>query len=129
MAYNSKRSGTRWSHSKEKLKCHNYIMVPIFKDSPYYGMSTKYSNKNYIYEHRLVMAQSLGRCLLNEEIVHHKNGDKTDNRIENLELSDRINHFKKHKDEINDLFQIIKERDARIKELEERLSRNNLQGL
>lgn len=44
------------------------------------------NDRGQMLEHRFVMSRFLERPLLSEETVHHKYGDKTDNRIENLEL-------------------------------------------
>lgn len=48
------------------------------------------------YEHRHVVEQHLGRPLTRGEHVHHINGDKTDNRLENLEVLSTAEHGRAH---------------------------------
>lgn len=67
-----------------------YWLVRIPRDNTYAPMTVK---NGYVLEHRLVMAQHLGRCLVGKEIVHHLNGIKSDNRIENLVLTTRDQHI------------------------------------
>ena len=77
-----------WKGGKNKTS-DGYINVLVNSKSTFYPMADK---RGYTKEHRIVMATYLGRCLLKWEHVHHKNGIKTDNRLENLELISQTNH-------------------------------------
>lgn len=55
--------------------------------------------KGYVFQHRLVMECLIGRLLDREELVHHRNHVRHDNRAENLEVMGRPEHAREHGDE------------------------------
>ncbi|MFH1383376.1 MAG: NUMOD3 domain-containing DNA-binding protein [Candidatus Omnitrophota bacterium] len=62
-----------------------------------YSPKHPFAVNNYVCEHRLVMEKKLKRFLKQEEVVHHKNGDVSNNSLSNLQLfSNQSEHIKFH---------------------------------
>ncbi len=57
-------------------------------------MHPEANSRGYVYEHRLVAEEKIGRRLKKGEIVHHKNGLRWDNNPENLEIMTASEHSK-----------------------------------
>lgn len=78
----------QWKGGKIKTK-NGYITV--------YAPDNLMANKiGYVAEHRLAMSEKIGRPLGSKEVVHHINGVRDDNRIENLVLTTNSAHISDH---------------------------------
>lgn len=71
----------------------------ILNDDYYYALVPGHpyaSKNNYVFEHRIIMENKIGRYLCPGEVVHHINRNKKDNRPENLELTTQSAHMSGH---------------------------------
>jgi len=90
---NRKRRGSKhpsWNGGKYTDR-EGYIMVSVRQ-----GRSNKSGWTNYRKEHVVIMEEHLDRPLKKEEVVHHIDGNKANNLLENLWLTDRKRHRKAH---------------------------------
>ncbi len=55
-----------------------------------------YPSRNGVREHRLVWEEANGRSVPDDHVIHHRNGDITDNRLENLKLMTTTAHQRHH---------------------------------
>lgn len=95
--YNSHRKGENNSQWKGGRYLSRGYWLMLKPDHPFCN------EDGYVLEHRLVMEQYLGRYLEKWEVVHHINGIKTDNRIENLKLlNSNTEHRQEHRKDMSD---------------------------
>lgn len=81
-----------WKGGRWIIKRDGYAYVIVEHGTP--GAKTNGTGTtSYMLEHRLVMQNHLGRTLRRDEDVHHRNGVKHDNRLENLMLVPHKRHF------------------------------------
>lgn len=79
----------RWNGGR-MMDRSGYVMIRVGKGHPL-------SDPNgYVREHVIVMCSAIGRRLGPGEVVHHRNGDRADNRLENLELMLIAEHNRAH---------------------------------
>ncbi len=82
--YGKHPKGSECSWWKGGKRVNGYKLVKLSSDSPFFPMVNA---SHYVFEHRLIMAKTLGRCLLRNERVHHRpDVAKDDNREEVLYL-------------------------------------------
>lgn len=62
-----------------------------------YVRSWDNENRKWIYEHRVVMENYLGRKLTPDEHIHHINGNIKDNTVKNLQIVSKDDHIRLHK--------------------------------
>ena len=75
--------GLHWKGGTKNNNGYTMILCPNHPNCDQQG---------YVREHHLIIEKKLKRYLLKGEIVHHLNGIKNDNRIENLKLLTKIEH-------------------------------------
>lgn len=80
------RDNNRWSESKRTVT-KSGIRLYLDPYHPYFKMAHRCAtNMHAVLEHRLVMAEHLGRCLESWEVVHHIDGNNCNNNLSNLLL-------------------------------------------
>jgi len=73
------------------------MIVKVYRGSGVWGYSRyKLEDGSVVLAHRYEMELFLGRKLTSDEHVHHKDGDKSNNTIDNLELMTNSDHAKEH---------------------------------
>ena len=105
------RITTRKYNTTSKCVKRGYTLVRIEADNPYRSMADR---NGWVLEHRLVVAQRINRALTSHEVVHHINGNKSDNQDSNLQLLTERTH---------NSHLVVKDLQNRIQSLESRVLR------
>lgn len=100
--YGRENYNSLWDFKQSKFctrKC--YLEYNVGKNHPNFNGGVKHRSDGYLrdsrtdrYIHRLIVEKNIGRKLKSNEHIHHKNGNPSDNRIENLIIMTNSAHRK-----------------------------------
>ena len=100
-----RENSSQWKGGTYLAKGYRHVMVEMLPE-PQKSLARQMTKGRYILEHRAVAAEKLGRPLRRNEIVHHMNGVKDDNRPDNLEVVGRGQHTKEHREVEKELLRL-----------------------
>lgn len=86
---------------EKTVKCGKYIYA-VVREHP------RASRFGYVYLHRIIVENHLNRILAPDEIVHHKDGNRKNNNIKNLEVMKQSEHARKHGAERGEAYCLLK---------------------
>ena len=100
------KNGNQFNNLKETqkeakdLSPKESVRAVKFRTNAYGYKVVEWARRSRVFQHRMVMEYKLGRPLIDDEVVHHINHNRADNRIENLQLMSGKDHSKLHASEV-----------------------------
>lgn len=88
---------SQWKGGRYRSRGYVFVMVDLLPPETQ-ALVRQMTSKTYVPEHRAVAARMEGRPLTPDDVVHHVNGVKADNRPENLMVIDRADHSTEHRE-------------------------------
>lgn len=87
----------QWKGGRYESKGYIHVLIATLPPEVQ-ELARKTTPREYILEHRAIAAVQMGRPLTKDDVVHHVNGVKTDNRPENLIVTPRADHSVEHRE-------------------------------
>lgn len=93
----TRERSSQWKGGRYVSQGYRHVMIALLPPEQI-ELALAMTTGTYIPEHRVVAAATVGRPLTRADIVHHVNGEKLDNRPENLIVTSNRDHSLEHRE-------------------------------